>query len=198
MIQQPGLPRTLGTTTKKTRRRNVIFELPFMEQGDRAKHGTELLLYLQDRLPRLLETARRLDQAGCKVSLVLTGFKVEPPDDRPSEGDDEIERLVALAEVTGEISDFPSRTVEEVGEALSEFFDRLWYERKLEFLEEAARVRRTPTEVLLNTLMAMSEVKQRYGPENLVVADEFTWGLINGKLSALRWVLGYEWDCLDT
>ncbi|WP_425993127.1 hypothetical protein [Brevundimonas sp. TWP2-3-2] len=27
---------------------------------------------------------------------------------------------------------------------------------------------------------------------------DFEWGMINGKLSALRWMLGDHWDMLDT
>jgi hypothetical protein len=36
------------------------------------------------------------------------------------------------------------------------------------------------------------------GAENLGPYTDFEWGMINGKLSALRWVTGSEWDFLDT
>lgn len=41
------------------------------------------------------------------------------------------------------------------------------------------------------------QLEKRYGKENLQWED-FEWGMINGKLSALRWVMGEEWDNLDT
>jgi hypothetical protein len=36
------------------------------------------------------------------------------------------------------------------------------------------------------------------GQENLGPSDEFEFGMLNGKLSALRWVLGDDWNMLDT
>lgn len=44
---------------------------------------------------------------------------------------------------------------------------------------------------------AAKEVENKYGEENLYY-DDFEWGMINGKLSALRWVIGDDWDNLDT
>jgi hypothetical protein len=47
-------------------------------------------------------------------------------------------------------------------------------------------------------LAAARKTEERLGKGNTGPWDDFEWGMINGKLSALRWVLGDEWDMLDT
>lgn len=44
----------------------------------------------------------------------------------------------------------------------------------------------------------MKRAEEELGTEELGPWTDFEWGMINGKLSAIRWVLGDEWDMLDT
>lgn len=53
-------------------------------------------------------------------------------------------------------------------------------------------------DVLKLAIKSARAVERRYGKKNLGPWSDFDWGMINGKLSALRWVLGDEWDMLDT
>jgi hypothetical protein len=47
-------------------------------------------------------------------------------------------------------------------------------------------------------LAAAKRTEDELGPDDTGPWTDFEWGTINGKLSALRWVLGDEWDILDT
>jgi hypothetical protein len=39
-----------------------------------------------------------------------------------------------------------------------------------------------------------------HGEEELLkhTESDFAWGFLSGKVSAIRWVLGFEWDMLDS
>lgn len=47
-------------------------------------------------------------------------------------------------------------------------------------------------------LEAAKRTEEELGLENLGPWSDFEWGMINGKLSAIRWMLGSDWDMLDT
>jgi len=99
-----------------------------------------------------------------------------------------------------EESDFREepRTLNEIAEAEQEFFERVSFNRAL-VREDKAQGPDASIEDLMRAVAASRPtVVERYGLDNLGPYTDFEWGMINGKLSALRWVLGSEWDFLDT
>jgi len=92
------------------------------------------------------------------------------------------------------------RTTAEILAAEEEYFDKVWYVRsliRLEKIEDGTKPSSTP-EIERVAQEAMARVEARRGRENLGPWDDWEWGFVNGKLSALRWVLGEDWDFLDT
>jgi len=91
------------------------------------------------------------------------------------------------------------RTVREILAAEEEFFDKVWYNRHWNWrLKVEAGVESANPEIWKTALEAAKRVEDKYGKEQLGPWDDFEWGMLNGKLSALRWVLGDDWDFLDT
>jgi PIN domain len=91
------------------------------------------------------------------------------------------------------------RRLDEIQEAEQEFFDRIWYNRSLGHEAQLEVEAKAALEHLRKVAgPARRRVEERYGAENLGPYTDFEWGMLNGKLSALRWVLGSEWDFLDT
>ncbi|ALE55203.1 hypothetical protein AC233_11350 [Burkholderia sp. HB1] len=60
------------------------------------------------------------------------------------------------------------------------------------------RADQTLDTVWQRALAAAKKTEDEVGIENLGPWGDFEWGMLNGKLSALRWILGEEWDMLDT
>src|SRR5680860_1062521 len=93
---------------------------------------------------------------------------------------------------------YEDRSEKEVLEVIEKLTDQIWYNRHqgLKF-----RVENNETTVdagiWKGALKAAKQVEDKYGEENLWHESDFEWGMLNGKLSALRWLLGCEWDMLD-
>jgi len=91
------------------------------------------------------------------------------------------------------------RPESEIWKAEEEFFSRVWYQRHL-FLMYKAKMGQdnTPPDILRGAKEAAKRARARYGNDIAKGVTDWEYGFMSGKLSTLRWVLGEEWDFLDT
>jgi len=109
--------------------------------------------------------------------------------------------------------DFEFRSFSEILEIEKELEQKIWYNRhkyrehliktgKIKLIDRNEFDIKTSQGTIVKdiwegALESAKKVEDIYGKENLSF-DDFNWGMINGKLSALRWVIGDDWDNLDT
>lgn len=77
------------------------------------------------------------------------------------------------------------RSGQEILAAEQRLFDLIWYQRSVSSMHSLGEPGRR-------------RILETYPAKELGPYTDFEWGMLNGKLSALRWVLGEEWDDLDT
>lgn len=108
-----------------------------------------------------------------------------------------------------------SRPLSVILEAEHLLFRQVWYNRHLNLRTEIAegkhhvvpeehysrspyRQDQTLDSVWNQAPDAAKRTEEDVGLENFGPWIEFEWGMLNGKFSALRWILGDDWDMLDT
>lgn len=93
------------------------------------------------------------------------------------------------------------RKLNEIMTAEQEHFDRVWYHRSLQHqykLEDAGDTQGVERLIAIAG-PGRTRVEATYTEEGqLGPYTDFELGMLNGKLSTLRWLLGSEWDFLDT
>ncbi len=108
-------------------------------------------------------------------------------------------KVIQQANECSDDYDDKPRSLDEISSAVEEFFEKIWFDRHMS-LRYSVETRKTAVDSKIweGALSSAQEMIDKYGENNLGPYSDFEWGMLNGKLSALRWVLGFEWDMLDT
>ena len=113
----------------------------------------------------------------------------------------QLERMMArkiLLQRKYKLTSAPIRSVRQILAAEEELGTRLWYGRKMPV--EFYRKEGTPEHIIKGMLRGKREAEKRFGKKSLMenMKTDWDWGFLSGKVSAIRWVLGDDWDILDS
>jgi hypothetical protein len=118
---------------------------------------------------------------------------------------DKVEWVKEVDDGTGKPVEFPivlRRNDQDILKAHNECWDKVWWNRHQNWLYRIKSGKEPLTKkqktVLERAKRAARSIERKYGRKNLGW-DDFEWGVLSGKLSALSWVTGAVWEeSLDT
>ena len=96
------------------------------------------------------------------------------------------------------------RTKKEIEKEAQITEDKVWYGRHQCLMEKVypKELKENPKSekagFIKGGIKAAKEMEKEYGKKNLGPYSEMDWGMLCGKLETLRWVLGEDWNSLDT
>ena len=137
-----------------------------------------------------IDAARKLEGAGWSIQPSPQGLHCSPPGGGPFTVAGL--RTLGIEEETirfGIFSGLTFRGCDEIKEATDKLWAQFWYERHTSWLpfEGNEDERRQTVEVL-------EQILEEYGREEIEIEGRYEIGKMRGKLSALIWLQGYDWD----